>query len=265
MKARALGRLTAMNVMLTLEYRAAVSVFILNSVARPVISLLIWLTVSDQGVRLPYGRGQLVTYYVVLGVVSMLTATWLDETLPQHIRLGGLSPWLLRPAPYVFYYISENLGQKLVNLSTLLPLVLVVAFAFRADLRLPTSPLPWLIFAASLPLAMAIRFLLELVLCSLAFWVEDVEGVLALQSVLGAFLAGQYIPLALFPPSLSGFLDAQPFRYTLSFPLEVLMGTLSAGALASGFAWASGYCLVLWCCCRLLWRSGLRAYSATGA
>ena len=35
-------------------------------------------------------------------------------------------------------------------------------------------------------------------------------------------------------PGLSGLLEVQPFRYTLSFPLEILTGSLSAPA-----AWAS--------------------------
>jgi ABC-2 type transport system permease protein len=64
---------------------------------------------------------------------------------------------------------------------------------------------------------------------------------------------------------VSGFLDAQPFRYTLSFPLEVLTGRLSSAELARGFAWQAFFCVGLWACYRLIWRYGLRSYSATGA
>jgi hypothetical protein len=72
-----------------------------GTVVVPVISLLVWLTVGEQGVPLPYDRSQFVTYYVLLSVVSMLTATWLVGYVAETIRLGGLSPWLLRPAPYI--------------------------------------------------------------------------------------------------------------------------------------------------------------------
>ncbi len=90
-------------------------------------------------------------------------------------------------------------------------------------------------------------------------------GLLRVKALVGAFLAGQFVPLALFPPELSGFLEAQPFRYTLSFPLEVLTGHLSNAALVRGFGWQVAYCVGLWVCYRLEWRYGLRSYSAVGA
>jgi ABC-2 type transport system permease protein len=110
-----------------------------------------------------------------------------------------------------------------------------------------------------------VAFLLDFVIGSLAFWMQDVNGLIRLKNLVGAFLAGQFIPLALFPPRFAGLLEAQPFRYTLSFPLEVVTGSLTPAATARGFAWQVAYCLGLWCCYRLLWRYGLRSYAATGA
>jgi ABC-2 type transport system permease protein len=257
--------MVAMNVMSTIEYRAAFLIFMINVVAGPVIALLVWLTVGEQGVRLPYNRSQFVTYYLLLSVVSMLTSTWLAPYVAEQIRLGGLSPWLLRPAPYIANFICNNLGEKIIKLPLLLPLVALVALFFRADLRLPPAPGAWLLFALALPLAAAVAFLLDFVLGSLAFWMQDVNGLIRVKNLVGAFLAGQLIPLALFPPQFTGFLEAQPFRYTLSFPLEVLTGGLTPAATARGFAWQIGYCLGLWACYRLMWRYGLRSYAATGA
>jgi ABC-2 type transport system permease protein len=265
MRLRVFWRMVIMNVMSTIEYRASFVVYMINVVATPVISLLVWLTVSEQGVALPYSRSQFVTYYVLLSVVSMLTSTWLATFVAENIRLGGLSPWLLRPTPYIANFAGNNLGEKIVKLPLLLPLVALVALFFRADLHLPDQPRDWLLFVLALPLAAAVAFLLDFVIGSLAFWMEDVSGLVRLKNLVGALLAGQLIPLALFPPETAGFLEAQPFRYTLSFPLELLTGGLTPAATARGFAWQVGYCLGLWACYRLLWRYGLRSYSAAGA
>ena len=265
MTLRLTWRHVVMNVMMTLEYRAAFFVYMINTVATPLISLLVWLAVAEQGVRLPYGRSQFVTYYVLLSVVSMLTSTWLGEYVAENIRLGGLSPLLLRPAPFLPHYIGNNIGEKVIKFPLLLPLVAIVALLFRTDLRLPSDPRLWLLFAFSLPLAAAIAFLLDVVIGSLAFWIEDVRGLLRVRTLVGAFLAGQYVPLALFPPRFAGFLDVQPFRYTLSFPLEVLTGSLPSEALIRGFAWQITYCGGLWACYRLLWHYGLRRYAASGS
>ena len=262
---RVVRQYVAMNVMMTLEYRGAFAVLMFNTVAGPVVSLMVWLAVSDQGVRLPYDRSQLVTYFVLLSVVRMLTGTWLAPYVAEEIRLGHLSPLLLRPAPYVASYLGNNIGEKVIKLPLLLPMVAALALAFRSDLRLPADPLVWLLFGLSLPLAAALAFLLDFAVGSLAFWLEDVEGLVRLKTLVGALLAGELVPLALFPIGLAGFLEAQPFRYTLSFPLEVLSGALPGPALARGFAWQLAYCAGLWAAYRLLWRFGLRRYGATGA
>ncbi|HEY8741867.1 MAG TPA: ABC-2 family transporter protein [Chloroflexota bacterium] len=265
MNARVLHRLTVMNVMMTLEYRGAFVVLMFNAVMGPLFPLLIWLTVSAQGVPLPYDRSQFVSYYVVLSFVSVLAGTWLAEYLAAEIRLGTLSPWLLRPAPRIAHEIGNNLGEKVVKLPLLLPMAVLAALAFRADLHLPTALQTWLLFLLALVLAAVIAFLLDFVVGSLAFWVQDVDGVIRFEHAIGGFLAGRFVPLALFPPTFSGLLVAQPFRYTVSFPLEILTGSLSPGATITGFGWASGYCLLLYGAYRLLWRYGLRAYAATGA
>ena len=260
-----LWRIVVMNVMMTLEYRGAFLIYMINTVVGPVITLLVWLTVSEQGVALPYDRGQFVTYFLLLSLVSMLTGVWLAGYLAETIRLGRLSAWLVRPAPYIAHQLGNNIGEKIVKLPLLLPLILLVGLIFRADLRLPGDPWLWLLFALSLPLAAAVAFLLDMVIGSLAFWMEDVEGLLNLKVLVSGVLAGRIVPLALFPPALAGLVEVQPFRYTLSFPLEVLTGSLSGDGLARGFAWQAGYCLGFWAAYRLLWHFGLRAYAASGA
>lgn len=262
---RVLRQVTAMNVMMTLEYRGAFAVYMLNAVIVPLLPLLIWLTVSAQGVPLPYDRGQFVTYYLMLSVVSVLSGVWVADYLPSEIRLGLLSPWLLRPAPRIIHYLGNNLGEKVIKLPLLLPMVALAALAFHADLRLPSAPLAWLLFGLAIMLAATITFLLDMVLSSFAFWFQDVDGVVGLKGAVDGFLAGRFVPLSFFPPAYAGFLAAQPFRYTLSFPLEVLNGSLGAAATARGFAFAAAYCVVLYLLYRLLWRYGLRAYGATGA
>ncbi|MGN6810641.1 MAG: ABC-2 family transporter protein, partial [Thermomicrobiales bacterium] len=165
---RAVRQLTAMNVMATLEYRGAFLIYMVLNVASPTISLLVWLAVSAQGVQLPYSREQFVTYYILLGVVSTLTATWLGLYLAEAIRLGQLSHCLLRPAPYLINMLGNNLGEKIIKLPLLLPLVAIVALFFRRDLRLPADPRAWALFALTLPLAGAVAFLLDFVIGSLA-------------------------------------------------------------------------------------------------
>ena len=124
---RVVWRATTQNVMMTLEYRWAFLIYMINVTVGPLISLLVWLTVSEQGVPLPYNRSQFVTYYVLLSVVSMLTGTWGAEYIGRSIRLGQLSPWLLRPVPYITNFVANNMVEKVIKLPLLLPLVMLVS------------------------------------------------------------------------------------------------------------------------------------------
>jgi ABC-2 type transport system permease protein len=264
-KARVLWRLVAANVQMTIEYRGAFIVYMLNTVLAPVVSLLVWLAVSEQGVRLPLQRDQLVTYYVLLSVVSMLTSSWLAMYLAENIRRGWISPWLLRPAPYILSDMGNNIGEKIIKLPLLLPMVAVVALLFRDDVRPPSDPRAWLLFALCLPMTATVSFLLDFLTGSLAFWIQDVAGLIRVKTLVGAFLAGQFVPLALFPAGLAPLIELQPFRYTLSFPLEVLTGSVSGAGLARGFALQAAYCALFYALYRVQWRYGLRAYAASGA
>lgn len=264
MRARLLYRWTAANVQMTIAYRGSFFFYMLHTVANPLISLLIWLTVSEQGVPLPYDRSQLVTYYTMLGPVSMLTGTWIAIYVAERIRLGGLSKDLVRPAPAIFEAIGNNLGEKVIKLLLILPLVGLMTLLFWRDLRPPTDPLAWALFLFSLPMAAFVTFMLDYAIGSLAFWVQDVMGLVRVKELMQGFLAGQFVPLALFPAEMAGLLEAQPFRYTLSFPIEVLTGALDGPALARGFAWQLLYCLLFVGLHKLIWRYGLRDYAASG-
>ena len=262
---RVLWRMTVINLIATLEYRGSFAIYMFSIAASSVISLLVWLAVLDQGVPLAMDRQHLVTYYILLSVVSMLTSSWLCEYLAQNIRLGLLSPTLLRPSPDIANGIANNLAEKIVKLVFLLPMVGFVAIFFRHDLLLPTEPIVWALFVVCLPLAAATTFLLDYLIGSLAFWVEDVTGLSRVRALVAAFLSGQLVPLTLFPEWLTPLLRVQPFRYTLSFPLEVLTGHLSGDDLTLGFGFQAGYCVILWAAYRICWQYGLRAYSASGA
>lgn len=251
------------NVMLTLEYRAGFLIYMINSVAAPSIALLVWLTVQESA-TLPLGRSELVTYFLLMCVVSMLTSTWTAEYLAEDIRTGGLSKYLLRPAPMV-HQVGNNVGEKIVKLGLILPLVVLVSLAFQADLQLPSDPVRWLCFAVALVLAGALNLLVDFLLGSTAFFLLDVSGVIALEGLLAGLLAGRFVPLSFFPPEMAPALAAQPWRYLLSFPLEIVTGVLSPEEIGWGFgmqlAYLGGLAVVL----RLVWRRGLRGYAATGA
>jgi ABC-2 type transport system permease protein len=249
----------------SLSHRAKFFLLMFTDLTLALVSLGVWLAVSESAQGLPMDRSQLVTYFVARALVSTFVISWLVHLVPDNIREGHLSVRLLRPVTPLAHFIGDNLGQKVVRLILLVPIAFAAVLVFGAELRLPSDGLTWAIFGLSVVLAAAVAFLLDMVITSLSFWLTDVWGVESAYRLAERFLNGGLIPLALFPPWLLGVAWAQPFRYTLSFQLEILTGSLPSGGLLPGFAWQVGYVVGLYVVYRVQWRYGLRAYSSAGA
>ncbi|HET7767589.1 MAG TPA: ABC-2 family transporter protein [Chloroflexota bacterium] len=254
-----------LNLMGELEYRAAFLIWIVEETLSSFISLAVWLAVLEHSTRLPLDRAQLFTYFIAQGIVRSCTMTWLIYLIPENIRDGHLSQKLLRPVPPMAHWIANNVGEKGLRLMFQVPLICVVGLFFRAELRLPGDLWTWALVVVAVLLAAAVAFLLDLLVTSMAFWLQDVWGLNGTVYFAERFLDGRLIPLALFPPWLIGVVEAQPFRYMLSFPLEILTGSLDAAAITRGFVWQIGWALALYALYRVQWHFGLRAYSAVGA
>ena len=74
----------------------------------------------------------------------------------------------------------------------------------------------------------------------------------------------QVAPVVLLPGPIQALALLLPFWYMLGFPVEVLMGQLTAGELVRGFSLQIGWLLVAVGLYQLVWRRGLRRYSAVG-
>jgi ABC-2 type transport system permease protein len=236
----------------------------------PLTSLLVWHAVLASDASLPVTGRYLVAYFLLVGVVEMLTASWIAFFLAESIRDGSLNQWLVRPTSTHLNAITNNLGEKVIKLLLLVPVVIMLGVVLSITgfgdhrLELPTEASRWAGFGLAVLLAAAIRFSLDVVIGSLAFWVEDVQGFLRAVAVIIPVLSGGVVPLALMPDGWQEVAVLQPFRFMLSFPLEVLLSP-DAGAAGGGFAGQVGWLMIFVAAAVLTWRAGLRSYSAAGA
>jgi ABC-2 type transport system permease protein len=100
---------------------------------------------------------------------------------------------------------------------------------------------------------------------SLAFWTTRVHAVLHLYDRLSFILAGQIAPLSLLPDWLATLSFALPFGYMLWVPSEILRGGMDLNRAA---VFVVGQCIWLavgWIGFVIIWRLGLRQFSAVGA
>ncbi len=247
-----------------LQYRAELVIWLIGMVLEPVIYLVVWATVAHSrgGVVGGFTAGDFASYFIVLMMVEHLTFTWVMWEFEWRIRQGTLSPQLLRPLHPIHADVANNVVYKGLTLMVMLPTAGLLSWVFHARWHLHL----WSTLASlpALLLAFLVRFLLEWALALSAFWVTRVRAVNQFYYVTVLFLSGQVAPLSLLPSGLQYLSEILPFRWMVAFPVELFLGRLTPketflGFLAQGFWLTIGILLV-----KILWRAGIRRYSAVG-
>ncbi len=248
-----------------LQYRASLFIWMISSVLEPLIYLIVWSTVSNGsgGSVGGYTAGGFAAYYIAFMLVNQVTYTWIMWEYEYRIRQGSLSFALLKPVHPIHSDISDNLSSKLITLPILLVIGVLLALIFK-----PVASITWwavLAFIPALLLAFLVRFLLEWTLALAAFWTTRVSAINQVYFVLMLFLAGQIAPLTLFPHWIQIVADILPFRWMLGFPVELVLGRLTPAQALQGLAAQAVWVVLSLIAIRVVWRAGVRVYSAVGA
>ncbi len=228
----------------------------------PLVSLFVWYTAAEGKVVGGLTQGEFVAYYLLLILINQLTYSQTNWTVGDGIRDGRISVILLRPMSPLFNTIAAEVAGKVVFMTFVIPVSFVLALILHPELH-PTL-IESLLFFPSLVLAWLLRFFWGYWLALLAFWLTRATALLAVQDSLIFLLAGQVAPVALLPGPLHMLAQLLPFRYMLGFPIEVLTGHLSTSELLIGFVYQLGWLVTAITLFLILWRQGVRRYSAVG-
>lgn len=262
---RVIRRLVIGGIAGSFAYPGDFAFYMLGAIIGPIISAFVWRAAIAAGADLPVDADYITTYFVLLSLVTMLASAWLAMFMADSIRDGRLNVWLARPGSYLYDIAANNIAEKVVKLVILTPMILIFAWFVRDSLTLDAAPWRWAALLLSTAMAALIFFWLDVSMGSLGFWLEDISGLEWGRGLLTGLITGQVIPLALFPAWMQGFLHVQPFRYTISFPLEIIVSDLSGQEVLVGLGVQAGWTVVFIAVGLSLWRRGLRSYAAVGA
>jgi ABC-2 type transport system permease protein len=233
-------------------------------VTQPMVMLAIWWSVAGDGAVQGFGQAEFARYFFAIMLVEQLTVAWDVWYIDRWIREGELNTRLVRPISPVHEAIADNVAYKIRAMLLVSGVWLAAAVVWPA-VRLPFEPGRWAAAGLAVLLAAAIQFLVSYVHGLLAFWTTRATGVFELQYGLSLFLAGRIAPLALLPPAVATVAGVLWFRYTLSFPVEVLTGAIdSPGAYARGLAMQLAWLAAWLVAYRFVWRVGVRRYEGVG-
>ncbi len=233
-------------------------------IQRLVVYFLWWAIFSNRQEIFGYTQSTMLTYILVSNIIGTIVLGTTTMSIGNMINSGELSNFLIRPLSFFRYFIARDIGDKLMNVSFSIVEVLLLFALLRPPIAAPTNPLIWVWFLVAVAIGIAMYFLFSFLLGLLGFWSADIWAPRFLSFVIMEFFAGGLFPLDILPTPLFALSQSLPFSYFLYFPLKVYLGQLSSTAVVQGLMIGILWCVGFWYLVSIVWKKGLRVYTAEG-
>ena len=250
---------------LQMQYRASLVIWLIGMILEPTIYLVVWSTVArgQGGAVASFEPSDFAAYFITIMLVNHWTFTWLMHEFEYMVRMGQLSPQLLRPLHPTHLHIVDNFMYKLLTSLVMVPAAFVLAWAF--DARFDFQPWALALAVPALLISFFARLLLGSALAFAAFWTTRVLAINEMYFLASWFLSGMMAPLALLPPVVQAVAAALPFRWFVYFPAELILGRLSVEQALQALLMQLVWLAVIYGVFSFLWKQGVKQYSAVGA
>lgn len=248
-----------------LEYKARSFVWFFVIVIDVFIYMLYWRGVLIGGSNaISWTFPQIMSYYLLLLVAGTFLQVHIEEEVAfEDIQYGKLSQYLMRPFSYLGFKFFQELPWRIIQggfgLMTLFFVsVLFVRLQVVSDVRVIPVVIGIVVSAYFL------CFIYKMIMGIMAFWTVDFSGLHNIQSIVFIIGSGMLVPLHLLPDSIRGFALLQPIAYMLYYPVVAVQGGFSSGELwrVLGMQWV--WLVALYGIYRIMWRAGLKQYTAVG-
>ncbi len=247
---------------LVLVYRAEIIIWMLTGVL-PLVMLAAWLSLGAGGPIGSFAPQDFIAYYLGAIFIRQMTGVWIVWDIDYQIRQGEFSTLLLKPLNPIHHWLVRAAGNKWLRFVLLTPVL--VAAARITGARFEPTVVTIAAFVPALFGAWLLSFMIQYNNGLLAFWTTRASAVFDLWFASWSIFSGYLIPLELMPPAIQRLTFWLPFRYQLSVPLEILLGRLQGRDLLYGLLMQWAWIGVFFVLYRVLWKTGVKKYSAVGA
>lgn len=245
-----------------LEYRVNFVLSFLFSLVSFSVSVLLWVAVAKHSEFIKVK--EVVSYYFVILIVKNITTTNSIIRFSDDIRLGELNKYLLKPYNYCFYNLMADLPERIVFIvMNFIPLILIYTFLHNY-INLDLSLIKVFFFIIFLILGYLINFFIDFLIGLYSFYFSKVSSLYTSIKVLRNLSAGNIFPLLMLPAKIFLTLQFLPFMYTSYVPTMLLLERTSFDLILKNLFISVVWLTILCLFSAMLWKRGMKRYSAYG-
>jgi ABC-2 type transport system permease protein len=248
------------------QYRANLLMYLLYWLVSPIIYLAVWTSIANsKGSVSGLTANDFVTYYMTLLIVDQITSNIVIHTFAYKIQDGTLSGELVRPIhPMLTNALVNNIAFKFLTIIGFIPIWIALFFLYKPDFSHVTVT-GILMAIPAVVIGFLVGFLLSASITSLAFWTTRVYSIHEFYYALILLFSGQFVPLILMPKLIQDIAQFLPFQLLIYYPIQLILGKLTNAQIIQGYVTGVIWLTVSIVVFNLIWRNGVKRYSAVGA
>jgi ABC-2 type transport system permease protein len=248
-----------------LSYRMAFLLSQLRAVVVLIMLYYLWVILSKgTGSFASYSQAQLITYISLSTIIRALTYTMLSGKIAHEINDGTFAGYLVRPINHFVLSYFLELAERTVAVTLSIIEVVIFFMITGAHFFWQTDLLTITFFIILLILSHLLYFVMCYTVSLLAFWTRQAAGPKFLFEWSLVFTSGSYFPLNILPYAVFGVLAITPFIYISYIPIVTYLGELSLFRMIFFTMVCAGWLLIMLAVKRIVWRKGLKRFSAEG-
>lgn len=240
--------------MLVANIQAGITLFILY---------FFWLKVYE-GKSLVNGFtfSQIVTYYFLMRVCYNRISAFAVGGISKDIVTGKTTHELLKPVNIILSKVAK--AQVSANLWALGNLFIIGLFSFYFVniIYIQTKPLNLILFLVTFIFNGILSYYINFAIGIMAFWITEVTHLKLIATLVISFLAGATIPYSFMPSYITNVLNVLPFKYLISFPLDIYLDRIELNQIYSGILILIAWVVVLHVLCSYIFNKGIKSYEA---
>ncbi len=247
------------------EYRSRAFIWLIISLVGPLTMILFWNGASQTNSSSEFPFASIASYYFMLMLVGVMLTSHVEvEVSHEDIRDGGLTKYLTKP--FSFYWINffKEIPYRLLQGFYSLVILIIFALLFPSLVSFVTDPLSVVLTLSIFILGYLLSFTYKMLVGFIAFWLTDIGGFLQFENMIWIMLTGYVLPLPLLPSYIESIALFSPFSYMIYFPVLAAQGSLSHSQLFFTLFVQLCWLGVLLLFYQLLWRNGIKKYTAVG-